>query len=212
MESGTNSKLQIGANIAILLGLVMVAFQINQANDISSAEFLDAGITADNERQLAILGENPNESMYRVLHAPDTATPEDYFIADRVYETLTAQVQRSIMLTEADLYLGSVRGLVRDNHELFACPYGIAYLDQLVNRIERNINGQNGGGGNGGGDRVASINEEFVAALRRLRNLASAGYSRGDFNERISATDALIKSGIRRQRPRTDNNDDNQAR
>lgn len=207
-DSNTNSKLQIGANIAILLGLVMVAFQINQANQISSAEFFDQGITADAERQLALLGENPNESMYRLLHEPDTATPQDYYIADRVYDTLTSQVQRSITLEQADLYLGNVRGLVRANYELFACPYGVAYLEQLINRIENN-EANRSLTPNQDDDQVNVINAEFLTAMKRLRELAGNAYNRGEFSRRVENTKRLIENGIprvERRRPQPENN------
>lgn len=229
----TNNKLQIGANIAILLGLVMVALQINQANDISSAEFLDAGITAGIDRQLALLGENPNESMYRVLHTPSEAKPEDYFIADLIYETLTAQAQRTIILDQADLYLGSIKGQVRSNYELFACPYGIAYLDQTIENMEKEIEreaqraagntpppggGPDGGtagnnpppGGTGGVDEALnSVNEEYLVALTRLRALATQAISREDFQRRVDNTNTFLQNGIPRptRAPRPTNND-----
>ena len=186
-RNSTNNKLQIGANIAILLGLVMVAFQINQANDISSAEFLDTGITADNTRQLSILGENPNESMYRVLHKPHTATPEDYFIADRVYETLIAQIQRSIILSQEDLYLGNVRGLVRANLELFSCPYGIAYLDQFISELEMNADDY----------RKNSVIKQQVPSLKELHRLAVIAYNKNDFEQRAEMAAKIINEGIK---------------
>ena len=186
-RNSTNNKLQIGANIAILLGLVMVAFQINQANDISSAEFLDTGITADNTRQLSILGENPNESMYRVLHKPHTATPEDYFIADRVYETLIAQIQRSIILSQEDLYLGNVRGLVRANLELFSCPYGIAYLDQFISELEQNTTDY----------RKHSVVREQIPSLKELHRLAVIAYNKNDFEQRTAMAAKIINEGIK---------------
>ena len=186
-RNSTNNKLQIGANIAILLGLVMVAFQINQANDISSAEFLDTGITADNTRQLSILGENPNESMYRVLHKPNTATPEDYFIADRIYETLIAQIQRSIILSQEDLYLGNVRGLVRANLELFSCPYGIAYLDQFISELEMNADDY----------RKNSVIKQQVPSLKELHRLAVIAYNKNDFEQRAEMAAKIINEGIK---------------
>ncbi|NND82535.1 MAG: hypothetical protein HKN50_08920 [Gammaproteobacteria bacterium] len=169
-----NNKLQIAANIGILLGLVMVAFQIQQANKISSAEFLDSAVESSNNRQMALFGENPDAAMARVLYRPADATIDDYFIADRVYEIALGQIFRSGALTDANLNMGSTEGLLNANADFFACPYGLAYLDHWIVRLQ---------------DEEAA---QFRRAFEALRRLASETSAEQHMQDRIARTNKLL--------------------
>ena len=130
------SWLQIGANVGILAGLILVSAQIFQSNAITGAELFSENLESTVARDLALLGETPEASMWRVMYDPDNAEPQDYFVADRVYHVLFRQYNRARVLSEAGFYgtadAISARGFVRMNYQLFSCPYGLAWLDQLL--------------------------------------------------------------------------------
>ena len=136
MDTGrVGNWLQIGANLGILLGLILVGVQINQSNAIAGAELLHANIESTINREIALFGESANESMHRVLFAPETAKPQDYFVADRVYNTVQKQLVRAILFEQSGLYglgVATPDGFVRNNFRLFACPYGLASIDQAL--------------------------------------------------------------------------------
>jgi hypothetical protein len=125
--------LQIGANLAILAGLILVAIQISQTNSLAGYQLNAGNYESLIGLRTAIAGENVDESMYRILYEPETATDRDLFIANAVYSNLLAQVHRLVYLTEAGLspdnnYEGSLMARSR----YFGCAYGIAFLDDFL--------------------------------------------------------------------------------
>jgi hypothetical protein len=131
--------LQVGANIGILAGLVLVFAQLEQSNDITAAELFSDILESTVVRDLALLGETPEVSMTRVLLDPDSATNEDYFVADMVYMATLRQFNRALVLSRAGLYGTdsgiNARGFVLINYHLFASAYGLAWLDQRLGLV-----------------------------------------------------------------------------
>jgi hypothetical protein len=69
------SWLQIGANFGILAGLILVSAQIVQSNTITGAELFSNNLESTVTRELALVGETPEVSMWRVMFDPEAATP-----------------------------------------------------------------------------------------------------------------------------------------
>ena len=129
--------LQVGANVGILIGLMLVFAQLRQTNTITGAELFSDNLESVVTRELALLGETPELSMSRVLFDPQTATREDYFVADRVYSAALLQLRRAMLLSDAGFYgtnenVINARGFVKLNYQIFANPYGLAWLDQAA--------------------------------------------------------------------------------
>ena len=177
MELGkAASWLQIGANLGILIGLVLVGVQISQSNAIAGAQIFHANIESTINREIALFGESPNESMHRVLFKPESATPEDYFVADRVYNTVQKQLVRAIMFEDAGLYgvgVATPEGFVRNNFRLFACPYGLATIDQAIAFIPKD--------------------SPLYAYPRLMRDLAAETMAGQPIHDRLSRVNNLIE-------------------
>ncbi len=78
MESSkVGSWLQIGANFGILAGLMLVSVQIVQSNAITGAELFSDNLESTVARELALVGEEPEVAMWRVMFDPDHATPQE---------------------------------------------------------------------------------------------------------------------------------------
>ena len=115
MDTGRVANwLQVGANLAILAGIALVAFQIQQANDLAAVQMGDANIESSIAKEFALMGENPQESLYRVMTAPETASELDFFVAERVYAVMVRQIIRSKVM--------EVQGL--DHHVEIAVQLG----------------------------------------------------------------------------------------
>ena len=71
---GINSWLQIAANLAILGGVGLVLMQIHQANKLTGVQMLDSNLDSGIARELALMGESPNESLFRVMTDSDDVT------------------------------------------------------------------------------------------------------------------------------------------
>ncbi len=140
MESSKAGRLanwlQIGANLGILAGLILVGFQIAQSNRIAAAQLFGENVESNISSYLALIGETPEQSMVRVLYEPQRATTQDYFVADQVYRVIFRQLTRAVLLSQANLYgttdAVNPQSFGRLNFALFACPYGLAWLDQML--------------------------------------------------------------------------------
>ena len=139
-ESRVGYWLQVGANVGILAGLILVFAQIRQSNQITGAELFSDSLESTVARDLALIGETPEQSMTRLLLDPASVTPQDQFVADRVYMAIWRQLNRALLLSEAGLYGTNenidASGFIYINHPLFACPYGLAWLDDLQAQLE----------------------------------------------------------------------------
>jgi hypothetical protein len=153
--------LQIAGNIGLIAGLILVAVQIRDSNRIASAEMFSASVDMGVAINTSQLGETPQRSMSKVLYEPDTVTVEDLFVADRVYDAVLRQLVRVHVFDDTGLFGSETvtpRGYVQLHYETFACPYGVAWLDQTLERFSQQ-----------GAD-----DQPFFKNLELMRELASA--------------------------------------
>jgi hypothetical protein len=83
-SSRVGNWLQIIGNLGLVIGLVLVAVQIKQNNDLAKAQLLSDGWLAVMQRQTALFGENPAASIARGSVTPDQLTDEDLVVLDAV--------------------------------------------------------------------------------------------------------------------------------
>ena len=86
--------LEIAAHIGIVVGLLLVAFQIAQEDDIAETELrghLFSNVTAYYEQ---FTGENPAISLARAIDDPRTLTTEDHVVLFNVYMAEFAKAMR----------------------------------------------------------------------------------------------------------------------
>lgn len=72
--------LQVGANIGILVGLILVGLQIKQNTDITRAEFTNQLWGSANQMALSLLGENPASTIAKAQKNPSSLTDEEILI------------------------------------------------------------------------------------------------------------------------------------
>ena len=165
--------LQIGANVGILLGLVLIGAQMHQSNTIAAAELFSDNLESTIGREIGLFGESPETSMARILYGDTEAESVDYFVADRVYSVIHRQLVRAVVLSGDSLYGNNdalnARGFVAVNYHLFASSYGIAWLDQ---RIEASIEG-------------STVSNRVTDALVLMREIAMRRLATEGRDERI---------------------------
>jgi hypothetical protein len=104
MDSGKVSNwLQIGANVGILLGLLLVAIQIRQGTDIAKAQIENDFYLADLQLELAMMGEQPQRSWIKAVYAPEEMTKEDAAVVDRYLNYNFVQLHRLERMRELGL-------------------------------------------------------------------------------------------------------------
>lgn len=74
--------LQIFSNVAILAGLVVVIYEINQSRDLAYGQILATSYATINERFVAQMGDSPQLALQKAVLNPDSLTPEDAVILD----------------------------------------------------------------------------------------------------------------------------------
>ena len=174
--------LQVAGNVGLITGLILVAVQIQDSNRIASAEMFSASIDMGVSINTSQLGETPQKSMSRVLYEPDAATVEDMFVADRVYDAILRQLLRIHVFDELGLF-GSEsvtpEGYVQLHYEAFACPYGVGWLDQTLERFSR---------------LGADADDQRIASLELMRELASSNFAEISMADRQARTAEIISN------------------
>ena len=115
--------LEIAAHIGIVVGLLLVAFQIAQEDDIAETEVIGqlySNVIAHYEK---LAGENPAESLARAIDDPQTLTPEDHVVLFNLYMTEFAKEMRQ----EAIPGYKIARSTVARWTGLTGNPYGYAW-------------------------------------------------------------------------------------
>jgi hypothetical protein len=78
MKSDTLANwIQIGANVGILIGLILVAFQISQNSEIAKADMLSRNWELSAQSWLALLGEDGASAWSVAINDPDNITDEE---------------------------------------------------------------------------------------------------------------------------------------
>jgi hypothetical protein len=137
--------LEIGANLGIVTGLLLVAFQIAQQDEIASINVdgqIFSNITAHYQ---SLAGEEPAASLARALDDPGSMTTEDHVILYNLYMAEFMKAMREEILDDRLTHGSIARWL-----SLVSNPYGYAwwktmsptlgaYVPQLFAGVEKEL-------------------------------------------------------------------------
>ncbi len=122
-KSSIVSSLEIAANLGIVIGLLLVAFQIAQQEDIAQTEVqgeLFSEVTAHYQN---LAGENPAISIARAIDEPVSLSTEDHVVLFNLYMAEFSKAMRQESMPGYKLSRSAVArwsGLVSN-------PYGYAW-------------------------------------------------------------------------------------
>jgi len=88
------------ANIGVLIGLILVAVQINQSTGIAEAQLTNDYYLADMELELSMMGDAPVDSFVRAVYDPDQIDQRDAAVLDRYFNYGLVQLNRLIRMRE----------------------------------------------------------------------------------------------------------------
>ncbi len=77
-----NTWLPLVASLAILVGLVLVAIELNQNTEHLRLQLMDQIIARSNENNRALLGENPTAAIEKSVREPESLTHAEFLIVD----------------------------------------------------------------------------------------------------------------------------------
>jgi hypothetical protein len=98
-----NRGLTLAANVGVLGGLILVAFQINQNTQITRAQITNDYYLADMQLELAMMGDDPASSWTKAVYTPNDLTNEDAAVVDRYFNFGLVQIQRLQKMHELGL-------------------------------------------------------------------------------------------------------------
>ncbi len=79
---------QIITNVAILFGLGLVVYELNQSKQLASAQFLIDSVARETSIQLAMMGEDPREALAKAALHPADLNERDVVALDAYYQSI----------------------------------------------------------------------------------------------------------------------------
>ena len=116
---------QIISNVAIIVGLALIVYELNQSKQLASVQFINDDFDRLMNRQLAIISDDPREALAKAALNPNDLTERDVVSLDALYESLvlnwtnmlvtsqTANLDRPlqiVVMSDARTYLSSAPG------------------------------------------------------------------------------------------------------
>mgnify|MGYP001263253919 FL=1 len=104
-------------NLSVLAGIVLVAIQIQQNNDMTKAQMANEYYLLDAQLELTMMGESPALSLEKAIYFPDELNQEDVVILDRYFNFGILQLQRirkmiELGVADEELYQERARYLI----------------------------------------------------------------------------------------------------
>ena len=99
----TNSWLSLAANLAILVGLVLVAIELSQNTEHLRLQLTDQITSRMTENNRALLGENPTAAIAKSISEPENLTYAEFRIVDAYLINVLAVWEDRYFLHQAGL-------------------------------------------------------------------------------------------------------------
>ena len=96
--------LTIVANFAILTGLGLVAYELNQNSQLARASLIHEGNAFENQIWSNLMGENPADVIAKAVECPERMTYADYMARDAFLFTSMNMVYREFELSREGLF------------------------------------------------------------------------------------------------------------
>jgi hypothetical protein len=98
---------QIISNVAIIVGLGLVFYELNQSKQLALAQMYESYTSRTSDRQVASMGENPQEALAKAAFHPADLNEEDAVTLNAYYEHI---IQNWIVVYSTSQILGTDRG------------------------------------------------------------------------------------------------------
>ncbi len=93
--------LQIFSNFAIIVGLVIVVYEINQSRQLAYGQMLTDTYASINDRFMTFMGDDPRASLMKAALSPDQLSSQDAVALDAYYTSIIWDWYEMIRMSEA---------------------------------------------------------------------------------------------------------------
>jgi hypothetical protein len=98
-----NNWLSFGANMGVVLGLVLVAYQINQEAELTKIQLFSEATSSRKEFNQALMGSDPLQVVAKSIERPNELTLAELKLMDFYFISALNELRRLELLREAGL-------------------------------------------------------------------------------------------------------------
>ncbi len=153
--------LGVGANIGVMAGLFMVAYQINQEAELTKAALFSSSTDSRREWNQAMMGENPMDIVAKSIERPQDLTLSELHVMDMYFVSAINELRRLEVLKAEGLDVDAqVEGL---QHFYFGSNFAKAWYQEYGGDSElQTIQ-----------DKIDAVESDWIVSFfdRVLRNL-----------------------------------------
>ncbi len=96
--------LTIAANVGLLAGMVLVAYEINQNSQLARVTMVNEGNVASNQFWANLMGETPGDAIGMSVECPEAMTFSDWFVMDAFLFTGMNYLYRNFELAQEGIF------------------------------------------------------------------------------------------------------------
>lgn len=85
---------QLGTGFVLIIGLLLVVYELNQAKSLTFAEMISQGYSESMQDSRTLMGENPAVAIAKSCDAPEDLTSEELLILRAYYNAQMSQIER----------------------------------------------------------------------------------------------------------------------
>jgi len=124
-----NRWITLGANIGILVGLVLVVYEIRQNSDLVRAQIIATAFSDKEVLAVAKMGEDYPGALARSIEEPDDITLADVAVLEAALEARLVDFRRNAIMEEIGVFTGRWRRDIPKESLPFTTPVGRKYWD-----------------------------------------------------------------------------------
>jgi len=124
-----NSWIALGANVAILIGLILVVYEIRQNSALVRAQIVADVFSDQKALAIAQMGDNYPQALARSMQEPASITLEDVAILRSALEAQLLEFRGDGVLEEIGVFTGRWRQDLNSTSRPFTTPIGRKYWE-----------------------------------------------------------------------------------
>jgi hypothetical protein len=124
-----NRWITLGANVGILVGLILVGYEIKQNSNLVRAQVIVTAFSDQEALAVAQMGENYASVLERSIQEPGSVTLADVAVLESALEVRLLELRRNAIMEESGVFQGRWRQEMKRFSLPFATPIGRKYWD-----------------------------------------------------------------------------------
>jgi hypothetical protein len=127
--------LQMVSNLAIIAGLIIVIYELNQSRNLAYGQILASSYATINTRMVTQMGENPQLALEKAVLNPESLTSQDAVVLDAHYNSIISSWYDVIRMMEATGIDRDWQGTIANSaRETFSTDPGRRWLREWTQR------------------------------------------------------------------------------